>query len=311
MHTTSHIAALFIAACWIPAPAAPKEEPCRRGWFGVQAIVTRISPASATVQKLSAQGYSSKIAVNFALCDGDTIVFPDGGDGTVVELYKTGEVVHVEASKGPYAIKGGARATIRAATAYVDAAFEALLNLGPPPPRPNPTASRGTGASALAAEEHIQAILNLRNLPRQRVTADAHPIIGWRGGIAPYACQVLNDSSEVVWTLANLGAGWCEFGASLGPAVRLVVRDAGGRSVGWNVATVPWLDVPRPEWVPVETSMLPSADRTAWAIWIWQRAGPEWRLQSLGMLNKAARVEWLANYFVDSVLAEVPPLKPR
>jgi hypothetical protein len=295
----------------MPALAAAPEPPCPRGWFGVQAIVTRINPANADVRLRSARGNSSVLGVNMTLCEGDTILFPNGSDGTVVELYKTGEMVQAEASKGPYTIKGGTREASRAARAYLDAALDAVFNLGAPPPRPNPTASRGNGASAAAAAEPIRTILHLRNLPRQRITADTHPVVGWRGGIAPYACQALNEGAEVTWAQADLGVGWCEFGAGLDHAARLVVRDAAGRSAGWNVAVVAWPNVPRPEWVPRNMSDLSSADMTAWAIWIWQTAGPEWRLQSLGMLNRVGRTEWLANYFVDSVLAEMPPLRPR
>lgn len=310
MHTWSLFTAVLIAGGSMSGIAAASEPTCPGGWFGVQAQVTRINPANATVQVRNARGYSSVLVAPMVLCEGDTILFRNGSDGTVVELRLTGEWVQVEANKGPYTIKGGTRGVSHAARAYLDAALD-VFSLGAPPPRPNPTASRGNGTAPAAAEEPIRTILHLRNLPRQRITADAHPVVGWRGGVAPYACQALNENADVIWAKAELGSGWCEFGGRLDPAARLVVRDATGRSAGWNLAVVAWPNVPRPEWVRANMPDLSSADMTAWAIWIWETAGPEWRLQSLGMLNTAARAEWLASYFVDSVLAEAPPLRPR
>lgn len=309
MHRWSCFAGVLMAA-GLPAVAMAGEAKCPGGWFSVQAIVMHISPADAEVLQRSAHSSPTRIAVNTMLCEGDTILFPKPNEATVVELYRTGEMVLVESSKGAYTIRGGTRDVSRAVRAYLDAAMDAVVNLDAPPPRTSPTASRGNLTSS-PAEEPIRTILPLRTLPRQLIAADTHPVVGWRGGMAPYACHALNESSEVIWTQGDVVAGWCEFATTLLGAARIVVRDATGRSVGWNVAIVGWSNVPRPDWVPANASGLSAADVTAWAVWIWQTAGPEWRLQSLGMLNTAARTEWFANYFVDSVLAEAPPLRPR
>jgi hypothetical protein len=116
---------------------------------------------------------------------------------------------------------------------------------------------------------------------------------------------------DVIVNTSGIEAGWCEFG-KLDGAVRLRVRDANRRSEGWNVTLVSWSDVPRPDWLAASaTPNIASGDLTAWGIWLWSQHGAEWRMQSMAMLNSASRREWLAQYFLDHILAETPLVQPR
>ena len=311
MQIASLFVALVIAVVLAPGFATAGEPACPRGWFGIQAMVTRIDPSTGKVGKRPVGGRSADVVVNGVLCEGETLLFPKGSEKVVVELYEAGRVVIVDARQEPYTIRGGASEVLSAALAYVATAFEGALGLGLPPSRPQPTASRGKDAPEAASTRQIQAILHLRNLPRQRITDGTRPVVAWREGAGPYACQALSDGTAVLWARTDLDAGWCEFGADMQRTARLVVRDARGRSAGWNVVRAVWTEVPRPEWIALGTPVVSSADLTAWAIWIWEKAGPQWRLQSLGMLNAEASSEWLASYFLDSVLAETPLLAPR
>jgi len=137
---------------------------------------------------------------------------------------------------------------------------------------------------------------------------DLPVLVGWRDGVAPYACEAVDDSADVVWRGPPVTAAWCSVAPAGKTAVaRLLVRDAARRSVGWNVAPATWRDVPRPEWVAADATAASSpADVTAWGIWLWREGGAPWRLQALAMLDAAAPRQWLASAFVDEVMAETP-----
>lgn len=309
MNTRLCALALLMHASALPAVAAPNP-PCPQGWLGIQAQVTRVSPASTSLGRLPAGARAVvPLSIGGVLCEGDTLQFPTGSGDVVVDLYEAGRIVSVEARKGPYKVMDGVRAKVSAAAAYINAALEGIGELGLPQSRPQPTASRG-GATAETSSP-IRAVKPLRDLPRQRLTPDVRPIVGWLGGAGPYACLALDDDGEPLWNQPGIDTGWCNYATDLARAKRLIVRDAQGRSAGWNVAPASAEDVPRPPWVAVDAIKLSHADSTAWGIWLWQSAGPEWRLQAIGMLDAASKSEWLARYFVDSVLGEVPVLAPR
>ena len=307
--------AFWLAVLWVSAGglgvayAAAPAGTCPRGWFGIQALVTRVSPSTAAVYKRAADGSMAQLAPGSVLCRGETLVFK--GNKGRVDLYEAGRAVSVDASQGSYRVKSGARAVLSAAAAYVNAALEASTQLAAPRSRPQPTGARGEDASGTRFAGQINPILSLRNLPRQFVTADARPVVGWHDGVGPYACQAVRSDDSVVWSESGLDTPRCEFKAAPDKATRLVVRDSRGQSTGWSIVSARWRDVPRPPWLPSDLSALSSADRAAWGIWIWQRGGPEWRLQALGILNAVTRREWVASYVLDGVLAETPPVTPE
>lgn len=271
-------------------------------------MVVRISPTNAKVLKRSARGNGlTVLRTDDTVCRGETILFSDGDRTTVVELLRLGEVVLVPAAGGPYTLSGGIRSIAQAASAYVDAVLNASKSLRVPTPLPNATASRGGERHTL---DSVRPIFHLRYLSRQRLTADASPIVGWRGGVAPFKCEITDDEAVQRWHKSNINGASCVYFSSLDSAARLVVRDARGHTTGWNIYPVTWRDVPRPDWVPEEQSGLTLVGLTAWGLWLWKEAGPQWRLQSLAMLNRAASEEWLAAYLRDTVLAEVPAVKP-
>lgn len=295
--------------CWVHAQAAPGELPCPSGWLSVRAMVTRVSPPGAELARRPAGGLASvPLAVGGVLCEGDALLFASGAEDAQVELYEASKLVTWVGRRGPYTVPSGLKAKFGAASAYLSAAFESAGELGPPPTRPNPTAARGNSSKSAASP--IREVKHLRDLPRQRLANGARPTVAWLGGIAPYSCQALSEDGVALWSQSDIAAGWCTYPADLMRAARLVVRDAQGRSAGWNITVATRDELPRPGWVQREFATLGATEMVAWAIWIWQNAGPEWRLQAVAMLGSAAQSEWLASYFLDSVLAEVPVVAP-
>jgi hypothetical protein len=293
------------------AAAAPGATACDQGWLGVQAMVARVSPVGTRLLRRPAGGQTAvPLAVNGVLCGGDTLEFASPQAPATVELYQAGGMVTRSAQQGPYTVPIGVRAMFSAAAAFLGAALEGAGELGAPPSRPQVTASRGE-AGAPAESTPIRSIKPLRDLPRQRIAADSRPIVGWRGGAAPYTCRALSPDGEAVWGSEHLNAAWCNFALGGAPVGRLQVRDAQGRSAGWNVDLVAPGDVPRPSWLPNGANVVSDADTTAWALWLWQQGGAEWRLQALAMLNGVAGREWAASLLLDNVLAETPVVTAR
>lgn len=299
--------------CWGHAPSAlagAGELPCPSGWLSVRAMVTRVSPPRAELVRRTAGSQASvPIAVGGVLCEGDALLFASAAEDVQVELYEAGKLVTWAGHRGPYTVPSGLKASLGAAAAYLSAVFEGASELGPPPMRPNPTAARGDGSTAAASP--IQAVKHLRDLPRQRLAHGARPTVAWLGGVGPYTCQALGEDGDALWSHRDIAAGWCTYPPDLTRSTRLVVRDAQGRSAGWNIAAAMRDELPRPAWVARDAATPAAPELAAWAIWIWQNAGPEWRLQAVAMLGTAAQSEWLASYFLDSVLAEVPVVAPR
>lgn len=298
----------------MPSLAAAAGAPCPGGLFSIRAMVTRVQPADASLfRRAAAGGAPVPLAVGGVLCEGDALEFGPVAP-TTVEIYEAGEVVTLDGRRGPYRVRSGARAVLAAASAYIGSAFGGLGDLALPQDRPRPTASRGDAADAEGASAPIRPVRPLRDLPRQRLSVEARPVLAWTGGTPPYACQALDADAEVRWSAGGLQTGWCGADADPAHTARLVVRDARGSSAGWNVQPAAADAVPRPPWLSgpaAPDAALSSADRTAWAIWLWQSAGPEWRLQAVAMLDAQAGREWLARYFLDSVLGELPLLEPR
>lgn len=285
------------------------DAPCGQGWLEVQAQITRIDPPAKKARKIKQSGVGEDIGVDGPLCAGDTLAVPD--DVRWVEYYEAGHVTQI-GTKQTHTVMATSSALVTKAAEYVRLAMQAVNLLAAPPSRPGPTASRGSGPVTAADAGSLHAILPLRDLPRQRLVPDAAVTVGWRDGQGPYSCEILDDTATSVWKSAPIDTGWCEYRSDLRLAARLVVRDTRLRTVGWNVAPAVWHDVPRPDWVAAEgNGSIEGATLAAWGVWLWQNGGPPWRLQSLAMLSRASRTEWLAGYFIDNVLAEAPPVRAQ
>ena len=78
MNTRLCALALLMHARALPAAAAPNP-PCPQGWLGIQAMVTRVSPANASLARLPAGGRAMvPLSLGGVLCEGDTLEFAAG-----------------------------------------------------------------------------------------------------------------------------------------------------------------------------------------------------------------------------------------
>lgn len=284
---------------------------CPSGWFGVAAQIVRIEPAGALASKRLASGQEELVDVGEFVCAGDMLELKPGGRVSKVELHAQGQK-KVLISPDRFESKQGAISYATQALAFVMTGIaRGAESIKPPPDIPGPTAARGGNASAPAMVLQIRAMRLLRDLPRQSLTADVQPVLSWREGIEPYVCQAMSDLGDVVWQEPRPRAtSWCEMASDLDQAAQLAVRDARGRTVSWNIRRVAWSEVPRPEWIGLATNAQSSADRTAWAWWLWKVAGPAWRLQALAMLHEMAPKEFVAGYLRNQLLAESAQYAP-
>jgi hypothetical protein len=301
--------ALILPGLMAARTAAGVEPACEQGWLLVQAQVANVSPAGARAERLTPNRKRRLVHAGDLLCNGDTLIVPKDAS---VELNVAGRAVLVGGAKPSYVVEGGAASGRAAISEYLRLALATIESLPPPEKRPQSTQGRGAGGPGAGGGLPIKPILYLDELPRQRLTPDLPVVVAWRNGAAPFSCETSDANANVIWKSPPSAALSCQVGTRAGSAARLVVRDAGQRSEGWNLARAQWSAVPRPDWIGAAGGLrMPSGELGAWAIWLWQNGGEEWRLQALGMLNAAARNEWLASYFLDQALAEVPPLLPK
>jgi hypothetical protein len=301
-HAGIHWMVMCIALGAIPAWAV--DVSCKEGWFGVKAQIVRIDPAGQKVFRRRGSEPDAPVGVDDTLCAGDVLRLPN--EVKSIDYYEGGRTVHL--TERTYTA-GGTGSFGGKAGEYVKLLMGSVAVLSPPPPRPAATSSRGTVAVQAGP---AQAILPLKDLPRQHIAIGLSTYVSWRDGHAPYACEVTDESADPLWKGTATEQGWCTIPVENRAAARLSVRDADRRALGWNVQVVQWTDVPRPKWIDgLAASQLPAAQTTAWALWLWREAAPEWRLQALGMLGSAAKNEWLAGYFLDGVLNESPPARAR
>jgi hypothetical protein len=296
-----------LALLSLPVSAQPAGAPCG-GWLSVQALVVRIDPAATKPKILGLKQANREAAVDGALCSGETLVVPSG---VTVVLYEAGQnrAIGGGGADSRYTVGGKTRFLEQAAN-YVVEALKTVGAVRAPNLNPAPTRSRGAGdpPGAPVKEEPLRPVAGLRDLPRQALTLDARPRLGWRGGVSTYHCEALKEDGSLKWTGQFLFGSTCPVTA-LDEVARVVVRDARGASVGWNVAKAAWADVPRPAWVATGNPKLGSSERMAWAIWLWREADAKWRLQALSMLE-SAKEQWLAGYFVDSLFDEMSLVAP-
>ena len=306
-HPTSLCAAL--AMCMACGASHAADSKCEGGWFASKAQIVRIEPAGAKAIRRAVNGRESDVGVDEVLCAGETLVVPTGTRVRNVEYYEAGRTERLQAG-GTHVMGSAADVLSGQAAEFVRAAMGAVGSVSAPRPRPTATSTRGTGAADPGA---MQPILSLRDAPRQRVALGSTVIPSWREGRAPYTCSVHDENGQAVWTGPPTEAGWCSALIDNPGAARLTVRDQARRSIGWNLQAVSWSDVPRPGWIDARATgpQLPPGLQGAWAIWLWTSAPAAWRLQAMGMLDASSRSEWIAGYFLDSVLNEVPPLAAK
>ncbi len=302
-------ALLAAAAVALPMAAAQAGEGCPASVFGVAAQIVRVEPPGKRAVKTLPDRQEVSVGVDDLICAGETLEFRGGG-ATRIEIYVSGGRRELVPSQSFRAEPGVLRFSSQA-LAFLANAAQGLSSIKSPPEIPRPTAVRGAAGAASAVALQIRAMRLLEDLPRQRLTPDAHPVLSWRDGVAPYECQAISEQGDTTWRADSaVSTSWCVMPAQVGPAVRLLVRDGKSRLVGWNVLRVSWTEVPRPDWIAADASALSPADRTAWAWWLWKSGGPPWRLQALAMLDELAPQEWVAGYLRDNVLAEASAFAP-
>jgi hypothetical protein len=290
----------------VSASVIAAETACEGGWFNTRAQIVRIVPPNAKVMRRTSDGSSTPLAADQTLCGGDKLFVPPNVQS--VEYREDNQTKSLSGGEEVLISTGAARVSGRAAQ-FVNTIMASVSVMRAPPPRPTGTFSRGRTSSAPAP---IQAVLPLASLGRQRIASDVPAVVAWHDGLAEYTGELVDDGDTVVWRDAPTSNGWCMFRANLTQVVRLRVRDAQQRTLGWNVDVVDWGSVPRPDWIGRGALVdLAPPEMAAWGIWLWQAAPEQWRLQSLAMLNLASRGEWIASYFLDTVLGEVPAVPAK
>jgi hypothetical protein len=303
-HARAAAVSVVLLACGLNQPARAAAAMCVNGVFDVKAQVVFIDPADGVPTKRAINGQETDLELNGVLCSGESISLPANGKVRQIVIYQAGKNVLVRAGDPPFKVKSGILAYAGRALAFADGLLGAAGELGAPPDIAVDTTSRSS-LSELSAAPWLGA-----DLPPQRLTRDLAAIVMWDGGSGPFTCSVQSKRAKILWKRKSERVRWCELRSSLTGSSRLVVHDAAGHSLSWTIARAPWSDVPRPEWISVAQSSVPPADRTAWALWLWTTAGPEWRLQALSMLNDLARSEFLARYARDSILAGTEEFAP-
>lgn len=291
-------ASVLLAGSW---SANASGKPCVGGWFDWTATVVRTEPTQALLKVRDKLGGMRSVGLNDVLCGGDTVVVPRG---VSVELRQSGKVRLVNEA-GEYRISDSS-AVIDAASTIVANLMELAGGLRPPVPRPDPTGSRGL----ITVVNQLKPIMSLPKRHRQRLTADMPTLVSWRGGSPPYRCLAIKEDLTPVWLGDDVGKqGWCVIPEVSRSADRITVRDSREKSTGWNIRVTTWEEVPRPAWLATLPSEMLSADRTAWAAWLWHEGDPAFRLQALGMLNREVDFAPVAGQLVDYILDE--KLLPR
>lgn len=310
----SHATTVLLFGCALTSAAGAqtptRARPCG-SWFSVSATIARIDPRNGTVKIIDAKGVERPGSVNAVVCSGETVKVEKG---TSVVLYEAGTNRSLSGGNGAASeyVAGGSPAIVDAIGNYVASVLSLVTSVDTPQPEARPLNARG-GASEQATTEAFRPIAALRGLPLQQLTRDVTPSLGWRGGAGPYRCVVSSAAGEVVWKSPFLAVDTCTL-AKVANGVSVVLEDSSKAQFRLNLRPVEWNGVPRPEWLPPGTARPTPAELAAWAIWLWRSGGPEWRLQSLGMLRGAAGTHWLARNFLDQILNEtplVPPSKER
>jgi hypothetical protein len=286
---------------------------CAGGWFALQARVISIAPPTARVFKGRAGSLASvPVMQDSFLCAGEMLVFDAASEPVSVELLEAGKVTRVDSSKRSYTVRSGVDAGAGTAGAFIDALLSGARLLGPRTARGQVNGVRGgSGAPVnLSTVSQVSAVLPLAELPRQKLAVDSSANVSWLNGAGPFKCETRDDDNTLLWASAPTQLQWCAVPMQSRKIASVVVREASGRSMRWQVEVVDTAEIPKPP-SAVSTSRNRSAnDTTAWAIWLWQKGGPQWRLQALGLAASVENDVFLARHFLDSVLAGIPLVTP-
>jgi hypothetical protein len=287
--------ALLASATPLTGAMAQARSPCSEGWFTIRARVVMVEPASVVLHAI--QGASRReVSLGALLCSGETLEVPSDSN---VEVLEAGRTIKVS----PRGHQVGASPAVRAAaSAYVDGVLQIVQGLRPALPRALPTASRGRSAPE-SNYRRVRLISGLRDTPRQRLMADAQPVLAWRSGVEPYRCSVTSEDATRLWLTPPTAAGSCNLSLLQTRATRVGVYDGYGYTAGINISIVDSSMIPLPPWGAGDTT----AERTAWAIWLWREGQPEWRLQAISMLNALADAEPIAANLLERIFDENLP----
>lgn len=283
---------------------------CSSGLLGIVASIERIDPPDLLVNVQRTPGAPTEQRKVDTCLRGGEIVTLHKNRVQKVQLFANGDFFWITAGpphNGIYKVPES-QTILEKAKSYIDAIEDLKLAI-----RSSPQTSRGTFVRGelddktpnLPPHQPLEHIRILRNLPTQQIASTAAIALSWREGTGPWKCEGLLRNMPASESLSAT-TSWCVLPSTKHPLTRLSVRDARGAQIGWNVITVSATVVPRPGWINQPEDRLSPADRTAWAIWVWRSAGPQWRLQAVSMLSETADKSWLAGYVFNSILNDAP-----
>lgn len=297
--------------------AAEIQKSCAHDLFSITGSIMRIKPADLPVKVLPNNGTSPEYRnIGGCLRPGEILSLQANKDKKhEVELFIKGKPVLITTGgtyNGTYKVPEGAVVTaLESAIAFLEGIKELPSAIGIPPRKPIPTnIPRGDSANSKdqtpVPRQPLRNIHILRNLPKQEIASTAAIVLSWRNGESPWKCEGQDQDETTVIKSQSVSTGWCEITINGQSPVQLSVKDARGDTISWNAAIVSPDVVPRPDWIKQTDKPLSSADRAAWAIWVWRTAGPRWRLQALSMLHEISEDSWLAAYLLNSILDDDP-----
>lgn len=285
---------------------------CSSGLLGVVASIYRIVPPDLPVNvQRTKEAQIEKRNIRACLKGGEILTLQNRAQK--VQLLVNGKFVWITAGpsfRGSYKVPESVSISEKAAN-FINGIGELASITSVPFRTPTPTGiSRGDSDDDNNLEprprQPLENIRTLRNLPTQQIASNAAVVLSWREGDGPWKCEGLDQDRATVTESQPVSSGWCVLSIVQRPPVTLSVKDARGDQIAWNVTMVSPAAVPRPEWITQPETTLSPADRTAWAIWVWRSAGPQWRLQALSMINETSGSSWLAGYVLNSILNDAP-----
>jgi hypothetical protein len=294
---------IAVVAGLLCSSAVGAEAPCESGWLHVRASIVTTIPKSAPVYRVGKSGKRSEVIDPPLLCEGDTLILEP--PLRFVEVLQGGNIQKVEVSARQWTVPHGPAVASAAIAAQVGRLMDLMTVFSTPVRRPAHTGARSPGA-----ETTPRAVGFLDRHGVAYLTGDRAAIVAWKGGEPPFACTADTTPPQV----AGVGnERWCEFsGTTISRGAGSIGMSAGdGQTVTWKIERRDWRNVPRPYWIPsMDNGPDIPFDEFAWAVWLWREGPPEWRLQSLSMLNSAAGSEYLAGYLLNLTLNDTPPLPP-
>jgi len=311
-------AIVLFAIAWLAVSEARSNGPnsnCTSELLRIVASITRIDPANSTasIQK----GTSIREGrVRDCVNAGETVVLKDKSQK--VELLVRGKLVlvsHDTTPDGLYRVPAGAfDAVSTGASAWLSGFMDINRIMASPAQRPRPTyIPRGSesGEPAKVSPKPLSRVSLLSRLPTQLIASGSVLLLSWNDGTGPWTCRATAQGQRPVGeSVSTTDNWWCGLRVEGSTPVRVIVEDALEQRLSWDIEVVSESRIPRPDWI-AKPDQISAADRAAWALWLWSSAGPEWRLQALGMLNVSAEGSWLGGHAASSLLSDVPVIQPR